>query len=147
MGRQVTVPVYLDANAIIRLAEYRDRSRVLDFLRRLDEAGVPVVTSEMSLAEVLVVPLREKDDALVRHYEALLVDGEGFLVMPVDRAVLSLSARFRASFGGKAPDAIHVASASLAGCRLIVSSDKRLRTPPEVRRIGVEELDKAIDLP
>ncbi|GGE09725.1 hypothetical protein GCM10011390_31020 [Aureimonas endophytica] len=54
--------------------------------------------------------------------------------------------RIRASFGGKAPEAIQVASASLAGCRLIVASDKRLRTPPEIRRVGVEDLDELVDL-
>lgn len=138
------VPVYFDANAIIRLAEYRD-APLLRFLRRLGQQGIPFCTSELSLAEVLVVPLRKGTDDLVRHYESFLRNNADIMIVPVDRQVLTLSAKFRASFGGKTPDMIHVASASIAGCKLVVSSDKRLRMPPEIQRIGLEELDGVND--
>ncbi len=146
MGRAVTAPVYFDANAIIRLLEHRD-APLLRLLDRMKERAAAICTSEISLAEVLVVPLREKDRRLIDSYETFLRGSAGIVVASVSRNVLRLSAELRATMGGKSPDAIHVATAMLNGCKLVVSSDQRLRVAPDIRRVAIEDLDGLADLP
>lgn len=146
MGRAAKLPVYLDANVIIRMFEHRDNV-VLRFPNRLQETDTSICKSEMSLAEVLVAPLREEAADLARHHESFPRSGDGVIIVPVDRAVLRRSVELRASFGGKAPDAVHGASAPVSGCKVIVSSGRRLRTPTDIRHIGMEDLDEMGDLP
>lgn len=131
--------IYLDTNALIRLVETEDDlfDRLLDNVR---DQGDRLCTSEFTLAEVLVIPLRENDVEKVGVYETLFADESAIAVIPVDRAVLRRSAELRAEDRGKAPDAIHVATAALSGCRILVSSDQRLRLPPGMTRVGTDDV-------
>ncbi len=129
--------VYLDANALIRFVETEDELfDVLLDAARLREGRL--CTSEFTLAEVLVMPLRNNDDAMRTIYEALFASESEVEIIPVDRAVLCRSAKLRAFAGGKAPDAIHVATAILAGCSIFVSSDQRIVLPHDMRRVDAD---------
>ncbi|KQT85350.1 hypothetical protein ASG48_08890 [Aurantimonas sp. Leaf443] len=127
-------PVYLDANALIEAVEGADAALMMT-IGALRKAGREIVTSELSLAEVLVKPIQEANDGLCRLYERLIVESGLVTPCPVDRDILRLCAQTRARDGGKLPDSIHVATALRAGCTVIVSSDKRLRLPDGLRRI------------
>ena len=119
---------YLDANVIIRFVENEDPG--LQFLFEQATIGKwDLVTSEMTLAEVLVTPLRERDDRLSTIYDDLLSGHEELEIVPVSRAVLRRSAEIRALLGNKGVDAIHIATAIEANCSAFVSSDLRLRLP------------------
>ena len=78
-------PVYADANIIIALIENQDKE-LLQFLRRLNDANGLMYTSEITLTETLVAPLRENNDRLVSRYEDLLSTGDGMAVIPVGRS-------------------------------------------------------------
>ncbi|MEI5667617.1 PIN domain-containing protein [Bosea sp. CCNWLW174] len=129
--------VYLDANAIIRFVETDDDlfDSLLDHTR---DGEKRLYTSEFTLAEVLVLPLRENNTELLSVYETLFgVDNE-IDIIPVDRAILRRSAELRATLGNKAPDAIHIATAALAECSVFISSDLRIHLPDGMRRIDAE---------
>lgn len=131
--------VYLDTNIVIRLIEYRDLE-VQTFLEDLYRRGGSIVTSELTLAEVLVLPFENEDHEMIQTYERFLMTGEGVVVVPVDRAILRLSAAVRAEFGNRAPDAIHVASALEWGCETFLTADKRLRGPKHLAIRNVSDL-------
>ncbi len=90
--------IYLDANILIHLVEgYPAKHRELDLLlQRIEKADVRAVTSELSLAEVLVKPHMENNARLIDLYEGLLVSSPQLEVVPVTRQVLRQSAMLRA---------------------------------------------------
>ena len=129
---------YLDTNALIAILEKEgdlDQAQRA-FVGEIEEGGVEAVTSELTLAECLVKPIAERDEALVRAYLSLLAADSPFLrVSTVSRPVLLEAARIRAGTGVKLPDAIHVATADVSGCEVFVSNDRRLASacPMEFR--------------
>jgi predicted nucleic acid-binding protein len=132
-------PIYLDANALIEAVE-KEGSNLLRSLATFRSDGITLLTSELSLAEVLVVPMRMGDDDLMGIHESLLGENGLVATIPVDRAVLRESAFVRAKTGQKLPDAIHIATAALSDCEIFVSSDKRLRLPNPIRQVAADEV-------
>jgi predicted nucleic acid-binding protein len=130
-------PIYLDTNALIDAVEGQ-KPHLLTLLRRLKSRGAALLSSELSLAEVLAKPFKENDEALIAIYDDMIRSGGLVSAIPVDRSVLRRSAELR-RLGGKLPDAIHVATALITGCKVILSSDKRLPLPDGLKRLPTEE--------
>jgi predicted nucleic acid-binding protein len=120
--------VYIDTNVVIRGMERTDTGAgEVGRLTELAERGkLGLVTSELTLSEVLVGPIKQGDDLLVKSYLDLLTQDPVFELRPVTRDILIESAHIRARSSAILPDCVHVASAVLAGCSLIVSYDRRL---------------------
>ncbi len=130
---------YLDTNAVIRFVESEDSS--LLFLFEQAAAGsIRLVTSELTLAEVLVGPLKDGDTKLAKIYEEFLTSDDALEVRPVDRSVLHRSAEIRASLGNKGPDAIHIATALLCECSLLFSADQHLKLPDSLKQIDLTHI-------
>jgi predicted nucleic acid-binding protein len=89
-----------------------------------------VATSELTLLEVLVKPLRDGNVTLATLYRHVLMGTTDFTCLPVSRAVLESAASLRATHGLKTPDAIHAASALDAGCVEFVTNDVGFRRIP-----------------
>ena len=135
--------VYLDANVLIGIVQaLPDLSdRQLALLGDLDEGRLRAMTSELSLSEVLVGPLQQGDATTFDAFIALLSGDGAIAVMPVSRDVLIAAARHRATSRMKLPDAIHVATADVAGCAGFVSADRGVRLPPGMRAMVWDRLD------
>lgn len=137
----MALAVYLDTNAIIRFIESHE-TEIVKLFDDSAEGLLDLYTSELTSAEALVVPFKIDSERLVQGYEDFLRSDEFLTVLPVDRDVLRMSAKLRAQFGGKAPDAIHVATASLQGCEVLISSDRRMRIPPGLKRVAIEDIEE-----
>jgi predicted nucleic acid-binding protein len=127
--------LYLDANIVIYAAEgpHLLPNAVREALDRIDRAELSAVTSELTLAEVLVRPLRDRNAVLVDSYRRRLTAGPTLDVQPVSRAVLSQAAALRAAQNSiKLPDAIHAATAMLAGCSTFLTNDTRFVSIPDL---------------
>lgn len=125
--------LYLDANIIIYAAEGPAAlpPALRATLLRVDSGELSAATSELTLAEVLVKPLRDRDAALADSYHRRLTSGPALSVVPVSRAVLSAAARIRADhISLKLPDAIHAATALLHGCTTYLTNDAGFTTVP-----------------
>lgn len=140
--------IHLDANVFIYalegFAEFAAISRGI--LEAMDRGLFQSITSELTLAEVLVHPLMKNDADIVETYKSLLRDQDHLALRPVTRSILEDSARIRARFGGSLPDAIHVATSTASGCDFIFTGDRTLRTPPEVRVMTLRELNEEYGL-
>ena len=131
MGR-LTFPhasrIYLDTAPIIySVEEHEFYWPVLQPLwALLKNAEIEVVTSELSMLETLVLPLRHKDADLITAYETLLTTSQVELV-PITASVLRTAAELRAEHHLKTPDAIHAATARLSNCGHLISNDTGFR--------------------
>jgi predicted nucleic acid-binding protein len=119
--------VFLDTNFFIYLIEgsapHGPRARYL--LRALSARRDEVLTSVMSLGEVLVMPLRKGDQALTQRYRTLF-RAPGITVLPFLESAAEAFARIRMAGSIKPPDAIQLATAATAGCDLFLTNDDRL---------------------
>ena len=121
--------VYFDANVFIyaREGEPALRDRVRPLFDLLDAGGADVVTSEMTLAEVLVVPYRLGESKVAELYERLLAPSAHLFRAPASADLWRAAARLRASTPSlRLPDALHAATAEAERCTLVVTGDKRL---------------------
>ncbi|HEX8416375.1 MAG TPA: type II toxin-antitoxin system VapC family toxin [Methylobacterium sp.] len=128
--------VYLDTNIFIYAVEgYQPEQAFMgEFLAELERGGFAAVTSEFTLAELLVKPFELGRQDVVSAYAGLLQPSDRLAVVPVDRTILVEAARQRATLGMRMPDAIHVATALAAGCDAFLTNDRRLRLPPTIAR-------------
>ncbi|MBS7540489.1 type II toxin-antitoxin system VapC family toxin [Ancylobacter lacus] len=137
----MSVPrVYLDSNVFITAFENAGaRSDHAWWLLHAIEAGqIAAVTSEITLAEILVKPIEAGDDELAESYQAMLTSGPVMEVLPVARGILVGAAGIRARRPAiRLPDAIHVATARSAGCTHFISNDERLTMPEGLRRLSL----------
>jgi predicted nucleic acid-binding protein len=117
--------VYVDAQiAIYTVDVHPAYAPVCDPLWKSAQAGVfTVVSSELTLMETLVGPLRNGDVAHASLRENLWQKA-GARLLPITEPVLREAARLRTLHTAlKTPDAIHAATALLHGCALFVTND------------------------
>jgi len=119
--------IFLDTNFFIYLIEgtgpraARSQYLLRAFSARKDE----ILTSVMSLGEILVMPLRKGDFALAQQYRRIF-HGRGITLLPFLESSAEAFARIRMDSKIKPPDAIHLATAGTAGCDLFLTNDERL---------------------
>lgn len=132
--------IYLDTNFFIGFIE--DENEVLErFYRGAAIGEAELFTSELTLLETLTGAIRDGDMDEMTAYEDWLSEANEMLrVVPISREVLRKAAEVRVTLGNKTPDAIHVATAELADCEVFVSSDRKLRVPQDMRKVGLEDL-------
>lgn len=132
-------PVALDTAVFIYLME--EHPRYLPVLRPLfesvDRGEREVVTSAVTLVEVLVVPYRAANVALAARYEALLTRSRGVRLVDLERSQLRAGAQLRARYEVRTPDALQLAAALSARCGVFVTSDRRL---PDIAGLRIEQL-------
>lgn len=100
------------------------------------------VSSELTLAECLVKPLRLRDAHLAEDYSDFLNGRDQLPILPFTRTSFVRSAEIRALTGAKLPDAMHIACAELAGCAIFLSADTGLRLPAGLRRVSWDDIGK-----
>jgi predicted nucleic acid-binding protein len=105
--------------------------------READAGTRELVTSALTLLEVLVVPYRAGDASLAGQYEQFLTRSRGIRVVDLSRDQLRDAAQLRAATGIKTPDALQFAAAIACGCTAFVTNDRRL---PAVRGTRVLQL-------
>lgn len=121
--------LYLDTNVFIYATEERStRSALLAelFWRSGRRAGGLLTTSELTLAELVVKPLRERDEGLVARYEAMMRTSSWLTVEPVSGRVVMIAGNLRARVAIKLPDALHMATAIASRCSHFLTEDKAL---------------------
>jgi len=134
--------VYIDAAPLIYSVETHSRYYPLlaPAWQTVHSTNNPFVTSELSLIEVLVAPLRAKDAKLVAAYDGVLSSADVQL-LPIGQDVLREAARLRAAISTlRTPDAIHAASALLAGCVMFITNDVGFRRVPDLAVCILDEL-------
>ena len=115
-------------------------AQVRPFFQALDRGELRVVTSTVTLLEVLVHPFRRGDVVLLQQYRDILLDVQGLDTISVSPAIAEEAARLRATHNLLPADAIQLATAINAGAATFLTSETglpRLATP---RQLVLDEL-------
>ncbi len=99
-----------------------------------------LVTSALTLLEVLVVPYRVGDLPLAERYQAVLTRSRGLHMVEIDRGQLRTAAQIRAAHGIRTPDALQLAAAFSAKCGVFLTNDRRLPALPRLRILQLDDL-------
>ena len=98
--------------------------RVRPFFTSLAQGHFRVVTSTVTLLEVLIHPLRRGDEALARLYNDILLSSPNISTMPVTYATAQEAAELRAQHNLKTPDAIQLAIALSERATALLTNDR-----------------------
>ncbi len=117
--------IYVDSGIVIRLIEGADRVRIPieSRLRAIPIAERFMATSRLSMMECRCKPLRENHSKILNLYDAFFVQRK-LRLREIDAAVVDEATRVRAAVGLKVPDAIHAATAMLAGVAEFWTTDQ-----------------------
>lgn len=134
--------IYADSNTLIYLVEGSPEFLpvVERFFRYAGDNGIPLVTSEITIAECLHGAHKAGSEALAAEYLEIFQDIDIFSLVPVERDILERAARIGAEQKLKLIDAIHVTSAIETGCDVLVTNDKGIRSTPDLRVVQLTEL-------
>lgn len=118
---------YVDSYIWITLIEGTEtyRTPIREALAALARDGWALCTSDAVRLEVLIRPLRMKDDTLTGIYRALLATSRG---LPITPSVFTDALVLAVSEGLKGMDAVHVAVAKFHGCERFVTTDPHFRS-------------------
>ena len=133
--------VYFDTAPIIYYVE--NVLPYADFLepifQRIKSGELQACTSTITLAEVLVIPYREKNMALLERFERLLIQTPDLTILPLTVEIAREAARIRAEFSVKTPDAIQLATACACGSEYFLTNDKGLTAFSALRIVVLDD--------
>jgi predicted nucleic acid-binding protein len=119
--------IFWDTNLFIYLWEdYGALSQAVQELRtKMLRRGDQLLTSTLTLGEILVKPTVAGNDELCKRYEDAI--SRVALLIPLDASVAKIYAAIRRDRMLQAPDVIQLASAASANADLFVTNDARLQ--------------------
>ena len=135
-------PIAVDTALFIYLIEEHPRflAPVRALFAQADAGELAIVTSALTLLEVLVVPWRAGDHALAARYDALLTRSRGVRMVDLTRDQWRTAARLRAQYGTlRTPDALQLAAAIGMRCTSFITDDRRTPTSDGVRVLQLSE--------
>ena len=135
-------PVGVDTAAFIYFIEEETPflGPVEALFKEASAGRLQLVTSALTLLEVLVVPYRAGDNSLAERYEALLTRSRGLHMLDLSPELLRAAAQLRAVTGIKPPpNALQIAAALSAGCKAFVTNDRRIPSIPGLRILQIAE--------
>jgi predicted nucleic acid-binding protein len=120
--------VFWDTNLFIYLFEDFGgfTSQVATLRSRMLTRGDELLTSAVTLGEILVKPMQKGDSKAVAYYQKLLTTTAA--VLPFEEKAAVVYARLRADRSLRPPDAIQLACAASAGVDLFITNDTRLHS-------------------
>lgn len=94
-------------------------------LKAIQSGACRGIVSDITLLELLVLPLRQERQDVADEYEILLTNFHNMTLAPVTRLVILKAASIRATTGLKTPDALIIATAIEQGATLIITNDRQ----------------------
>jgi predicted nucleic acid-binding protein len=113
---------------------------VYPFFESVQRGEFHIVTSTLTLTEVLVHPYRRGGFALVDRYSRMLLTSQNFETLSVPPEIASEAARLGASYKIKTPYSIQMATTIHGRATAILSNDAELCMIPGIERILLEPL-------
>ena len=120
--------IFWDSNLFIYLFERNPQfcGRVQSLREKMIERGDLLLTGALTVGEVLVKPLVEKDLTLVTAYRNFFANQAVVTVVPMDTNAAEHYAAIRSDRTISHADAIQLACAANAGTDLFITNDGRL---------------------
>jgi predicted nucleic acid-binding protein len=121
--------VYLDTNCFIYFLEKHPIlfPVILPVFEAAMNGDYQIVTSKLTLAELLIRPYQLGRSDIAITYREFLADIEIVTLTPISLNILDKAAAIRAAHKTALPDAIHIATAVEAHCDVFMSNDRKMK--------------------
>jgi predicted nucleic acid-binding protein len=118
--------IFFDTNVFIYMFEGAEpfKSQVLEIRKRTIDRGDQIVTSAMTLGEVLVKPTKLGQTSLIEQYDRAIRSTTKLVVF--DPSIAWRYASLRATHNLRNADAIQLACAAHFGVDLFITNDQKL---------------------
>jgi len=113
---------------------------VRPFFEAVEHGDIEIVTSSITLTEVLIHPLRQGDTALARQYSRILLNASHVQTLAVSPQIAIEAAQLRANLGYKTPDAIQLATAQAGHATFFVTNDSDLASTSDLQVVVLKHL-------
>jgi predicted nucleic acid-binding protein len=97
-----------------------------------EKGNFEIVVSSLVLTETMSHPIQSGNPQLASAYYDLIVGTEGINAISVDIAIAKEAASLRAKFALKTIDALHIATAIVAGCDAFLTNDQELKRVTDI---------------
>ncbi len=136
------IAVVLDTTPLIYFIEENPiyLETVRPFFEAMDCGKFSVLTSIVTLLEVLVHPFRRGDIELAQQYRDILLNAEGLSTILLSQDIAEDAARLRAAHNIRTPDAIQLATAIHKGASFFLTNAGRLPSLPGLNILVLDEL-------
>ena len=126
--------IFIDTAPLIYLLEGQSAvsDQVETQLGQWISTGKTLITSTMTLLELLVIPKKQGDNRMVRKYRALLTDLLSEPLVSLTESIAEMAAEIRGTNGFKTPDSIQLATAVHSGADIFFTNDLRLAKYTEI---------------
>ena len=133
--------VYLDTSPVIYSVEKHAAywQLLTSLWQSLKVNEIEVYTSELTLLETLVQPIKQNNQTLISAYETLLKNTD-IRLLSISLDVLRESANLRAAQNLKTPDAIHASTAFSASCDYLITNDEGFKRLSNINVVILSEL-------
>ncbi|MEH2199806.1 type II toxin-antitoxin system VapC family toxin [Nostoc sp.] len=110
------------------------------FFEAMFRGEFSVVTSVLTITEVLVYPLRQGNTVLAQQYREILFNSQGLTAIEVFPDIAENAAQLRADYNLRTPDAIQMATAIRGGASFFLTNDARLPSLPALSVLVLDTL-------
>ncbi|MFN6480986.1 type II toxin-antitoxin system VapC family toxin [Nostoc sp. DedQUE07] len=110
------------------------------FFEAMFRGEFSLVTSVLTITEVLVYPLRQGNIALAQQYREILFNSQGLTTIEVFPDIAENAAQLRANYNLRTPDAIQMATAIRRGASFFLTNDARLPSLPALTVLVLDQL-------
>ena len=134
--------VYVDTNIFIYFLERHDRyfESVVPFFQLFNDGLSLAYTGDAVVAETLYKPYQVNDTLRVSEFKEFFSNDEFITVLPHTKKVFELAAELSPKRGMKLIDALHYATAALAGCKFILTNDQGFNSSESMEVILLDDL-------
>lgn len=135
--------LFLDTSPLVYYVEEDARylARVDPVFEQIDAGALDAVTSPVTLAECLVVPIRKGQSNLEQTFADLIVNGNNVLFATIDYQIASKAAELRARYNLTLTDAFQIATALNMGCDALLTNDAIFKRITELDVIMLDDLE------
>lgn len=135
--------LYVDSAPLIYYVEensaYLEKMRKI--IRIIDMTNLVAYSSVLTLAELLVMPLRKGDQQLVQAYQEILLTGDDYELVAVTPEIAVTAGAIRARYAFRIADAIHVATAIATDCDAILTNDAAMKRVTDLNVLHLDDLE------
>ena len=134
--------VALDTSIFIYQAQAHPKYSVLTqpLFSWIEQPRSCAISSTITLTEILVQPIRNKDESLESALAGLLCRYPNLNLIPVSVAIAAVAARHRADYNLKTPDALQSATCVCSEVSLFITNDAVFRRIPELEVVMLDDL-------
>jgi predicted nucleic acid-binding protein len=109
------------------------------FFAEINAGKIDALTSTITLLEVLVLPFKTKNESLAEKYRDILLYAEGLTTFEIFHEVSELSAKLRAKYSIRTPDAIQIAVGIIYGADAFLTNDSGLKKVKDIRVVILKD--------